>query len=193
MTRKVPTQARSVETVGVILEASARILESEGLRGFNTNAMAAKAGVSIGSLYQYFPNKDAIVLALISSFEQTLRNAVMEVVQAGRGQALKRRLKLVVRALVMVHYRRPRLNRMLEAEEERLGGAAEDSAFHGIVLQLLGEHKNEVVMPITRTTARVVMAILRAVVDLGLTSGASPGSTEQRAMRAVCGYLLYAG
>jgi hypothetical protein len=45
-----------------------------------------------------------------------------------------------------VHYR-PRLNRMLEAEEERLGGAAEDSAFHGIVLQLLREHKNEV-MPI---------------------------------------------
>jgi hypothetical protein len=40
---------------------------------------------------------------------------------------------------------------------------------------------------------RVVMAILRAVVDLGLTSSASPGSTEQRAMRAVCGYLLYAG
>jgi hypothetical protein len=87
------------------------------------------------------------VLALINSFEQTLRNAVMEAVQAGRGQALKRRLKLVVRALVMVHYRRPRLNRMLEAEEERLGGAAEDSAFHGIVLQLLREHKNEV-MPI---------------------------------------------
>jgi AcrR family transcriptional regulator len=154
--------------------------------------VAAKASVSIGSLYQYFPNKDAIVLALINSFEQTLRNAVMEVVQAGRGQALKRRLKLVVRALVMVHYR-PRLNRMLEAEEERLGGAAEDSAFHGIVLQLLREHKNEVVMPITRTMGRVVMAILRAVVDLGLTSSASPGSTEQRAMRAVCGYLLYAG
>src|SRR5580693_9422657 len=63
--RKVPAQARSQETVTVILEASARILESGGLRGFNTNAIAAKAGVSVGSLYQYFPNKDAIVLALI--------------------------------------------------------------------------------------------------------------------------------
>jgi hypothetical protein len=42
MTRKVPTQARSVETVGVILEASARILESEGLRGFNTTQWRRK-------------------------------------------------------------------------------------------------------------------------------------------------------
>ena len=68
--RRAPGQARSQETVGVILEASARILESGGIRGFNTNAIAAKAGVSIGSLYQYFPNKDSIVLALIGSFEK---------------------------------------------------------------------------------------------------------------------------
>ena len=54
--RKVPAQARSQETVTVILEASARILEADGLRGFNTNAIAERAGVSVGSLYQYFPN-----------------------------------------------------------------------------------------------------------------------------------------
>jgi len=46
-------------------------------------------------------------------------------------------------------------------------------------------------MPVTGTTERVVMAILCAVVDLGLASDASPESTEQRAIRAVCGYLLY--
>ena len=90
--RKVPGQARSQETVSVILEASARILESDGLRGFNTNAIAAKAGVSVGSLYQYFPNKDAIVLALIGSYEKELHNAVLGAVQAGRGQKMKRRL-----------------------------------------------------------------------------------------------------
>jgi hypothetical protein len=46
-------------------------------------------------------------------------------------------------------------------------------------------------MPVTGTTERVVMAILRAVFDLGLASGASPEFAEQRAIRAVCGYLLY--
>ena len=191
--RKVPGQARSQETVCIILEASARILESDGTRGFNTNAIAAKAGVSVGSLYQYFPNKDAIVLALIGSYEEVLHNAVLDAIQAGRGQGLKRRLRLLVRALVTVHYRRPRLNRVLEAEEERLGSGADDVTFHAMVLQLLQDHKNEMAVPVSAATERVMIAILRAVVDLGLASGANPRSTEQRAMRAACGYLLYAG
>jgi AcrR family transcriptional regulator len=191
--RKIPGQARSQETVSVILEASARILESDGLRGLNTNAIAVKAGVSIGSLYQYFPNKDSIVLALISSFEETFHDTVVKAVQEGRGQGLKARLRLVTRALVSAHYYRPRLKRALEIEEERLGSEADDSAFHANLLQLLREHKGEMAMPISGVTERVFMAILRAVVDLGLASGASPKSTEQRAMHAICGYLLYAG
>ena len=191
--RKAPRQARSQETVAVILEASARILEADGLRGFNTNAVAARAGVSIGSLYQYFPNKDSIVLALIGSFEETFHDTVVKAVQDGKGKGLKPRLRLVVRALVDAHYHRPRLKRVLETEEERLGSGADDSAFHANLLQLLRDHKEEMAMPVSRVTERVFMAILRAVVDLGLASGASPQSTEQRAMRAICGYLLYAG
>ena len=191
--RKMPGQARSQETVSIILEASARILESDGLRGFNTNAIAERAGVSVGSLYQYFSNKDAIVLALIGSFEEALHDAVLRALQSGRGQELKARLRLLVRALVTVHYRRPRLNRVLEAEEERLGSGADSVAFHAMVLQLFQDHKNEMAVPISAATERVVIAILRAVVDLGLASGASPRSTEQRAMRAACGYLFYAG
>jgi AcrR family transcriptional regulator len=191
--RKAPRQTRSKETVRVILEASARILESEGMRGCNTNAIAARAGVSIGSLYQYFPNKDAIVRALISSFEETLHDSVQRAVQDGRGRALKPRLRLLVRALVTAHYGRSRLNRVLEAEEERVGSEADSAAFHESVLQLLREHQNEVAVVVSGATERVVMAILRALVDLGLGSGASPRSTERRAMHAVCGYLLYAG
>jgi AcrR family transcriptional regulator len=191
--RKLPGQARSEETVSVILEASARILESDGVRGFNTNAIAAKAGVSIGSLYQYFPNKDSIVLALIGGFEKALHDTVVKAVQDGKGKRLKSRLRLVVRALVSAHYYRPRLNRVLESEEERLGSEADDSAFHANLLQLLGDHKKELATPVSRVTERVFMAILRAVVDLGLASGTSPQSTEQRAMRAICAFLFYAG
>jgi AcrR family transcriptional regulator len=191
--RKVPAQARSQETVTVILEASARILESDGLRGFNTNAIAERAGVSVGSLYQYFPNKDAILLALIGSFEEALHDAVLLAVQGGRGQELKPRLRLLVRALVTAHYRRSRLNRVLEAEEERLGSGADSAAFHASVLQLLRDHQNEVAVPVSRETEGIVVAILRALVDFSLASGASPRSTEQRALRAVCGYLFYAG
>src|SRR5262245_13367385 len=84
--RKAPEQARSKATVNVILEASARILESGGLRGFNTNAVAAKAGVSIGSLYQYFPNKDAILLALLNDFESAGEKAIVEALRFGNGR-----------------------------------------------------------------------------------------------------------
>jgi|SRR5271170_1923640 len=191
--RKVPSQARSQDTVSVILEASARILEADGLRGFNTNAIAEKAGVSVGSLYQYFSNKDAILFALIGSFEEVLHDAAQRAVQAGKGQELKPRLRQLVRALVMVHYRRSRLNRVLEAEEERLGSGADGAAFHASVLKLLRDHQNEVAVPVSRETERIVVAILRALVDVGLASGASQRSTEQRAMRGVCGYLFYAG
>jgi AcrR family transcriptional regulator len=189
--RKLPGQARSKETVNVILEASARILESDGLRGFNTNAIAAKAGVSVGSLYQYFPNKDAILLALINRFEDATQAATLEALRSGRGLPLKPSLRLFVRALVVMHYRRPRLNRVLEAEEERLGGGAEDFAFRPGLHDLLQEHKREIATPVSGATERVAMAILRAVADQGLAIGASQRSVERQAMRAVSGFLLY--
>jgi AcrR family transcriptional regulator len=189
--RKAPGQARSKETVNTILEASARILESEGLRGFNTNAIAAKAGVSVGSLYQYFPNKDAILLALIERFEDATQEAITAVLQSGKGRPLKPSLKLFVRTLVGMHYRRPRLNRILEAEEDRLGGGTEDFAFRPGLRDLLQEHKSEIATPVVGATARVAMAIMRAVVDQGLGVGASQRSVEHQALRAVSGFLLH--
>src|SRR5271156_555156 len=104
--RKAPSQARSKETVNVILEASARILESEGLRGFNTNSVAAKAGVSVGSLYQYFPNKDALMMAMIERFEDAAQEAINVALLSAKGRPLKAALRLFVRALVGTHFGR---------------------------------------------------------------------------------------
>jgi AcrR family transcriptional regulator len=60
----VPVQARSTQLVADILKAAARVLEREGARRFTTVRVAAAAGVSVGSLYQYFPNKQAILYRL---------------------------------------------------------------------------------------------------------------------------------
>jgi len=62
--RKSPRQARSRETRRAILEAAARVLRAEGPAAFNTNRVAEVAGVSVGSLYQYFPNKAALLFQL---------------------------------------------------------------------------------------------------------------------------------
>lgn len=62
--RKSPVQGRSQETVETILEASAQILHKEGEDALTTNRIAERAGFSIGTLYQYFPNRDAILGAM---------------------------------------------------------------------------------------------------------------------------------
>jgi len=63
--RKSPRQKRAAATFEAIVEAAAHILREKGARGLTTNAIAARAGASIGSLYQYFPDKQAIVRALV--------------------------------------------------------------------------------------------------------------------------------
>jgi AcrR family transcriptional regulator len=62
--RKTPSQARSAWTVDQILEAAAQVLEARGEDALATKTVAERAGVSIGTLYQYFPNRDAILVAL---------------------------------------------------------------------------------------------------------------------------------
>jgi len=64
--RKLPTQERAQRTIETIFEATAQVMEDEGEFGLTTNKVAQKAGVSIGTLYQYFPTKEAILIALIN-------------------------------------------------------------------------------------------------------------------------------
>src|SRR5471032_3134277 len=63
--RKSPKQARSKATIDALLTATARILIKEGFDHASTNRIAEAAGVSVGSLYQYFPSKETLVAALI--------------------------------------------------------------------------------------------------------------------------------
>lgn len=74
--RKIPAQQRSHAAVEAILEAAAQLLERDGERGFNTNAVAERAGVSIGTLYRYFPDKRSILTALARR-EMDLVNAAI--------------------------------------------------------------------------------------------------------------------
>jgi AcrR family transcriptional regulator len=64
--RKMPTQQRALQTIETIFQATAQILETEGEAALSTNKVAQKAGFSIGTLYQYFPSKEAILLAMVN-------------------------------------------------------------------------------------------------------------------------------
>jgi AcrR family transcriptional regulator len=82
--RKQPKQARSTELVATILDAAVQVLAKEGSQRFTTARVAEKAGVSIGSLYQYFPNKAAILFRLQrDEWRQTaeMQRSILEDVQ----------------------------------------------------------------------------------------------------------------
>ena len=96
--RKIPSQARSRATLDIILEAAAQLLESVGESGFNTNALAERAGVSIGTLYRYFPDKQSIIAALARQEKAAFEKAV-ETVLAGETGGLARD-RAIIRAFL---------------------------------------------------------------------------------------------
>lgn len=118
--RKTPLQARSRATFDAVLMAAAHIIETEGLQGFNTNAVADRAGVSIGSLYQYFPSKDAILAALIERRALVFAEQLGALANSSMGATLADDLRLLLSQAVDWHSQPSSLNRILEAEERRL-------------------------------------------------------------------------
>lgn len=108
--RKMPRQSRARDTVEVVLEAAAQVLEMSGEAGFNTNAVAERAGVSIGALYRYFPDKAAILRALALRETEAHRDAVLAVVEGERGEVAKDRA--IIRAFVGAFAGRTRARRI---------------------------------------------------------------------------------
>ena len=97
--RKRPKQARSTELVAAILEAAAQVLATEGAQRFTTARVAEKAGVSVGSLYQYFPNKAAILFRLQSD-EWRRTSDLLRVILEDAGRPPPERLRALTPAFI---------------------------------------------------------------------------------------------
>jgi AcrR family transcriptional regulator len=93
--RKQPKQARSTELVATILEAAVQVLAKEGAHRFTTARVAEKAGVSVGSLYQYFPNKAAILFRLQSDEWRQTTELLRGILEDVRKPPLERLRSLV--------------------------------------------------------------------------------------------------
>ena len=97
--RKQPKQARSAELVATILEAATQVLANEGAQRFTTARVAERAGVSVGSLYQYFPNKAAILFRLQSDeWQQT--SEILRTIVEDVGKTPIERLRALVHAFI---------------------------------------------------------------------------------------------
>jgi AcrR family transcriptional regulator len=115
--RKQPQQARSQATIEAILQTAAHILGQRGWRGLTTNAVADAAGVSIGSLYQYFPNK----LSLVEAVRARHFDEVLAILQCAADEKLSRarRIEALVDGMIAVHGRYPAAHRVLLEEVPR--------------------------------------------------------------------------
>jgi AcrR family transcriptional regulator len=109
---RAPRQQRSLQKVELILEATIRLLEKGGHDVVTTNAVAEMAGVSIGTLYQYFANKEAILDALAAREVAALEASVAAVMEAG-AMPPQERIAAVVRAVSFGYGRRRQVHRLM--------------------------------------------------------------------------------
>jgi AcrR family transcriptional regulator len=164
--RKNPEQARSRATVDVVIEAAAQLLEAAGERGFNTNAVAERAGVSIGTLYRYFPDKQAILLALARREMDAFNAAVASLLAHGADDMARDRA--IIRAFLQAFAGRTKARRAAVAALIAHADPAELTAGYGSTESAFVDAEGR---PLSRIRAfvltRAVQGAMRAAVMEG--------------------------
>jgi AcrR family transcriptional regulator len=145
--RKRASQARSRATVDALIEATARILVRDGFDHASTNRIAQTAGVSVGSLYQYYPCKEALVAAVIDRHNQDLMKLVHGVLEEVEGQPIEIGTRKLVAAAIEAHRVDPKLHRVLAEQIPRTGKLEDVEAFNRETYELfrayLEDHRDE--------------------------------------------------
>jgi AcrR family transcriptional regulator len=172
--RKRPRQARSRATVDAILDAGARVLGRSGWAKFTTNEVADTAGVSIGSLYQYFPNK--VVLA--DAIRQRHFDEVLLILKAtdDGGKPIGERIERLIAGMIAIHSVNPALHRVLmeEAPASEARRAAHDQ-FEAEYLRryeiLIGAAGGKRPNPSDRIAAQVLSAAVAGAIHHAAHNG----------------------
>lgn len=111
--RKQPVQVRSLATVDAIFEATVQVLLRDGARKLTTRRIAERAGVSIGTLYQYFPGKEALLYALISRQLDLAASSVEQACRQNHGRPINQCSDAFVNAYIDAKARNPESSRAL--------------------------------------------------------------------------------
>lgn len=121
--RKTPVQARSAATVEAICEACIQVLLAGGLERMTTTRVAERAGVSIGSLYQYFPNKQALLAVVLERHLVGVVEAVEQACERTTGARLAEIACAVAQAFMDAKFKKPEASVALYAVASEVGGA----------------------------------------------------------------------
>jgi AcrR family transcriptional regulator len=194
--RKTPKQARSVETVDALLAATAHILVKSGYAGLSTNGIAERAGVSIGSLYQFFPNKESILAALMQQHYDRIEQLVISRLEEVANEPPAYIARQLVHAVVAVHAAEPHLHRVLTQEiphqtrgnrlrpiERRIGDA---------LLRLFAHRRSELRCTNLPVAVHLVSVAVEALTHVltDLPDGTTPEFWADEVTQLIVRYLL---
>jgi AcrR family transcriptional regulator len=197
--RKNASQDRSRATVDALVEATARILVKEGFDRASTNRIADTAGVSIGSLYQYFPGKDALVAAVVARHSQELMQVVGGALQEVVSLPLAEGVRRIISVAVDAHRVDPRLHRVVAEQIPRSGRLGNVDVFNrryfDFFRSYLDVHKDEIRRTDLNLAAFVCVTSIEAVTHNAVLNHAEMLSDQgveslvEEATRLVVGYL----
>lgn len=177
--RKRPLQARSTQLVADILEAAVRVLSSEGAARFTTIRVAQTAGVSVGSLYQYFPNKQAILFRLqVEEWEKTSALLVSILTDSSCAPAV--RLRDAMRAFFRSEHEEAPLRSALDAAAPSFHDAPEAQKQRAHSLRVAGEFVAEAAPRASRRQRQFATDLLLVTMSsLGKQLSESPRSSAE--------------
>lgn len=171
--RKRPRQERSRATVDAILDATARVLVQEGYDRASTNRVAETAGVSVGSLYQYFPNKEAMVGELVDRFSRRITDMVVDRLAELADAPPEDVTRELVSAMVQIKREDPRLAQVLREQIPRVGRMQRyEKQLESIIEateQYLARWRDRLRHDDVATTAFVAVHTVDAVTHAGVT------------------------
>jgi AcrR family transcriptional regulator len=193
--RKHPSQERSQHTVAVIIEAAARVFDEEGLQA-TTNRIAELAGVSVGSLYQYFPDKLALITELHGRHLALVAQSVLGALDTTESQPLDAVVHRVVACSLAVHRQRPRLQRVLHAQLPQLSQRDDDSPAKQAVFD---RTRQALQAQLKGAEPAMLLQAARTLLTLGETlvhdavlhpqAEVDDAATANNIARVLCGYL----
>jgi AcrR family transcriptional regulator len=196
--RKAPRQSRSANTVNVILDATARILVERGYAGTSTNAVAERAGVSVGSLYQYFPNKDALVAALHARHIEQMKMVMERALERAMTVSLDDGLTELIEGAVEAHRVDADLHGVFEQQHSGLDVVNPHDSFDEVledrVYVLLSRHRHELTVPDLRLAAFMLIHSTHALIHTIVKQrpkGVSLKAATAEIVRLTLGYLTF--
>jgi AcrR family transcriptional regulator len=192
MRRRQPTQKRAQETVNAILDAVIRLLRRRGASSITTNGIAAAAGVSIGSVYQYFPDKRAIFAALHQRHIEQIDHVLQRKISESAGETLDRLVSHLMDGMVEVHSADPELAALLQAEvQHRANGATEFSLrLHEPLRRALAPHAGSLGGPMKLDLRAFLLGNLLDAFGHAVVLRRPRGFSQRNACIAACEAIL---